>query len=46
MHFKTGTKIENQSLGTASQFKYVGTAVTNQNVFQEEMKRRLSSGDV
>jgi hypothetical protein len=28
-----------------SQFKYLGTTVTNQNVNQEEVKRRLSSGN-
>jgi hypothetical protein len=28
-----------------SQFKYFGTTVTNQNLIQEEIKRRLSSGN-
>jgi hypothetical protein len=28
-----------------SQFKYLGTTVTNQNLIQEEIKRRLSSGN-
>jgi hypothetical protein len=28
-----------------SQFKYLGTDVTNQNLIQEEIKRRLNSGD-
>jgi hypothetical protein len=28
-----------------SQFKYLGTAVTNQNLIQEEIERRLSSGN-
>jgi hypothetical protein len=27
------------------QFKYLGTAVTNQNSIQEEIKRRLNSGN-
>jgi hypothetical protein len=27
-----------------SQFKYLGTTVTNQNLTQEEIKRRLNSG--
>jgi hypothetical protein len=27
------------------QFKYFGTAVTNQNLIQEEIKRRLNSGN-
>jgi hypothetical protein len=29
-----------------SQFKYLETAVTNQNLIQEEIKRRLNSGNV
>jgi hypothetical protein len=28
-----------------SQFKYLGTAVTNQNLIQEEIKKRLYSGN-
>jgi hypothetical protein len=28
-----------------SQFKYLGTAITNQNLIQEEIKRRLNSGN-
>jgi hypothetical protein len=28
-----------------SQFKYFGTTVTNQNLIQEEIKRRLHSGN-
>jgi hypothetical protein len=28
-----------------SQFKYLGTIVTNQNLIQEEIKRRLNSGN-
>jgi hypothetical protein len=35
-------KIANRSLGSLSQFRYLGTTVTN----QEEIKRRLNSGSV
>jgi hypothetical protein len=28
-----------------SQFKYLGTTVTNQNLIREEIKRRLNSGN-
>jgi hypothetical protein len=28
-----------------SQFKYLGSTVTNQNLIQEEIKRRLNSGN-
>jgi hypothetical protein len=28
-----------------SQFKYLGTTVTNQNLIQKEIKRRLNSGN-
>jgi hypothetical protein len=38
-------KIRNRSFENVSQFKYLGTTVTNQNVFQEELKRRLNSGN-
>jgi hypothetical protein len=36
-------KIANRSFGNVSQFKYLGTAVTNQNLIQEEIKMRLNS---
>jgi hypothetical protein len=33
------TKIANRSFENVSQFKYLGTAVTNQNLIKEEMKK-------
>jgi hypothetical protein len=39
-------KITNRSFGNLSQFKYLGTTVTNQNLIQEKIKRRLNSGNV
>jgi hypothetical protein len=38
-------KISNRLLENVSQFKYLGTTVINQNLIQEEIKRRLSSGN-
>jgi hypothetical protein len=38
-------KITNRSFENISQFKYLGTTVTNQNLIQEEIKRRLNSGN-
>jgi hypothetical protein len=37
-------KIANRSFGNVSQIKYLRTTVTNQNLIQEEIKRRLNSG--
>jgi hypothetical protein len=37
-------KLANRSFENVSQFKYLGTTVTNQNLVQKEIKRRLSSG--
>jgi hypothetical protein len=39
-------KIANRSSESVSQFKHLGTTVTNQNLIQEEIKRRLNSGNV
>jgi hypothetical protein len=38
-------ELANRSFENVSQFKYLGTAVTNQNLIQEETKRILSSGN-
>jgi hypothetical protein len=39
-------KIANISFENVSQFKYLWTTVTNQNLIEEEIKRRLNSSDV
>jgi hypothetical protein len=38
-------KIGNSSFENVSQFKHLGIKVTNQNLNQEEIKRRLNSGN-
>jgi hypothetical protein len=38
-------KIGKSSFENVSQFKYLGTTVTNQNLIQEEIKTRLNSGN-
>jgi late competence protein required for DNA uptake (superfamily II DNA/RNA helicase) len=38
-------KIANRSFENVSQFKYLWTTVTNQNLIQEEIKKRLNSGN-
>jgi hypothetical protein len=37
--------IANRLFETVSQFKYLGTTVTNRNLIQEEIKRRLNSSN-
>jgi hypothetical protein len=36
-------KIANRSFENVAQFKYCGTILTNQNLIQEEIKRRSNS---
>ena len=38
-------KIDNSSLERVVEFKYVGITLTSQNSIQEELKRRLNSGN-
>jgi hypothetical protein len=38
-------KITNRPFENVSQFKYLGTTVTNQNLIPKEIKRRLNSGN-
>jgi hypothetical protein len=40
-----GIKIANRSFENVAQFRYLATTVTNQNLIQEEIKRRLNSGN-
>jgi hypothetical protein len=39
-------KIGNRPFENVSQFKYLGMTITNQSLIQEEIKRRLNSGNV
>jgi hypothetical protein len=36
-------KIANNSFVNVSQFKYLGTTITDQNLIEDEIKRRLNS---
>jgi hypothetical protein len=38
-------KIGNRCFENVAQFRYLGTTITNQNLIQEEIKRRLNSGN-
>jgi hypothetical protein len=38
-------KVGNRSFENESQLKYLGATATNQNLIQEEVKRRLNSGN-
>ena len=38
-------RIDNRSFERVEQFKYLGTALTDQNSIQEEIKSRLKSGN-
>jgi hypothetical protein len=38
-------KIANRSFENVSQFGYLGTTVTDQNLIEEQIKRRLNSGN-
>ncbi|PNF25192.1 hypothetical protein B7P43_G17903 [Cryptotermes secundus] len=42
---KHDIKIGNKCFENVAQFRYLGTSITNQNLIQEEIKRRLNSGN-
>jgi hypothetical protein len=42
---KNGMKIANRSFEGVSEFKYLGTTLTDQNCMQEKIKSRLNSGN-
>jgi hypothetical protein len=39
------TKLGNRCFEKVAQFRYLGMTVTNQNLIQEEIKRRLNLGN-
>jgi hypothetical protein len=39
-----GIKVPNRSFENVAQFRYLGTKVTDQNLIQEEIKKKLNSG--
>ena len=39
-------KTDNSSFERVEEFKYLGTILTNQNSIQEEIKKKLNSGNV
>jgi hypothetical protein len=45
MQGKIPTNIANRSFEYVTQYKYLGATVTNQTSIQEEIKRRLNSGN-
>jgi hypothetical protein len=38
-------KVDNRWFENVAKFRYLGTTITNQNLIQEEIKRRLNSGN-
>jgi hypothetical protein len=40
-----GKNHDNRRFENVAQFKYLGTTITHQNLIQEEIKRRLNSGN-
>jgi hypothetical protein len=39
-------KIANKSFENVSRFRYMGTTITNTYLIQEEVKRKLNSGNI
>jgi hypothetical protein len=40
-----GIKIANRCFENVAKIRYLGTTITNQNLIQEEIKRKLNSGN-